>query len=66
MERVHVWIFRDDARFLRETYGRNIGVAKAIRTLVHSFRKRVDERIAEREPRIDINIDELLEEANLE
>jgi hypothetical protein len=49
MERIHIWIFRDDAAFLRENYANNIGVAKAVRTIVHGFRKRVDERQAERE-----------------
>lgn len=48
MERIHIWIFRDDAAFLRDNYARNIGVAKAVRTIVHGFRKRVDERMAER------------------
>jgi hypothetical protein len=47
MERIHIWIFRDDAAFLRENYAKNIGVAKAVRTIVHGFRKRVDERQAE-------------------
>lgn len=47
MERIHIWIFRDDAAFLRENYAKNIGVAKAVRTIVHGFRKRVDERMAE-------------------
>ena len=48
MERIHIWIFRDDAAFLRENYAKNIGVAKAVRTIVHGFRKRVDERQAEK------------------
>lgn len=67
MERIHIWIFRDDAAFLRENYAKNIGVAKAVRTIVHGFRKRVDERMAERMPPpppipqdFDFNVEDLV------
>jgi len=69
MERIHIWIFRDDAAFLRENYAKNIGVAKAVRTIVHGFRKRVDERMAERRaptPPIpqdfDFNVEDLVKD----
>lgn len=42
--RAHVWLFTDDQEWLRRTYGDSIGIAKAVRTIVHAFRQKVEEK----------------------
>lgn len=45
ISRVHVWLFADDIRWLRDTYGGRLPLAKAIRSIVHAFRKEAEAKI---------------------
>lgn len=62
IERTHVWLFSDDLRWLRETYGSTLGVAKAVRTIVRGFRQKVEERqrqIQDNSPPLNITLEDL-------
>jgi hypothetical protein len=60
IERIHVWLYAEDVEFLKDTYGRTIGVAKAVRTIVNGFHKRVREKatqVQDSQPRSDFDIE---------
>ena len=44
LKREHVWLYRDDADWIRDRYGDSIGVAKAIRNIVRGFRRKVEDK----------------------
>ena len=63
--RAHVWLFIDDLRWLRETYGGTIGVAKAVRTIVRAFRLKVEDKarqVADEPITLDVNLPEMAHE----
>lgn len=65
ISRAHVWLFIDDLRWLRDTYGHTIGVAKAVRTIVHAYRQKVEERAAQvidAPVQLNVNLEELYRE----
>lgn len=43
--RKHILIAEDDWEWLTHTYGENVGVSKAIRTMVRTYRKQIEEKI---------------------
>ena len=50
LERVHVVLFSEDIQKIRALYGANPGFSRAIRSMVRSFLKRLDEKALETKP----------------
>lgn len=62
-ERAHVWLFSDDLRWIRETYGGRIPLAKVIRSIVHAFRLEAEAKINQANdsvPRTQLSLEELV------
>lgn len=40
--RKHLWVYEDDWAWLEAMYGQNVGVSKAVRTIIRQFRKQAE------------------------
>ncbi len=50
LERVHVVLYSEDIKKIRALYGENPGFSKAVRSMIRSFMKRLDEKALESKP----------------
>jgi hypothetical protein len=61
--RLHVWVYADDAEWLKDRFSSKTGVAKALRELVRSFRRKVEEKMGVKvdtaPPEDEITLEEL-------
>lgn len=56
LERVHLTLFASDMEWLRQRYGRNqFGISKAVRTMIRSTIKAMEERLANSKTPIHIS-----------
>lgn len=54
IQRIHISLYEADVEWLREMYGGTFGMAKAIRQMVRSARRRMEEKIAARRQKLNL------------
>lgn len=57
--RLHVNLFESDYERLKELFGSNVGMATAVRKIVRSNLKRIDEKFAAKQRAIQIDAEDI-------
>jgi len=55
--RKHIIIYEDDWNWIKEVFGDKVGISKAIRTMVRSYRRQIEEKARGAQPPAPKSID---------
>lgn len=57
LERMHLYLDKDDMAWYKETFGRTTGLSKAVRSILRSYRKMILQQAGQTHKRVEPSVD---------